>query len=131
MQNAASTGHQLVVEHPGNPEMIIAEMHGYKSIPKAFSHVLSNLTIAVDPDFQGRGVGKLMFSNFIDHIAGNRPDILRVELITYESNAKALSLYKALGFVIEGRLERRVRFHDKELETDIPMAWFNKNFNGH
>jgi ribosomal protein S18 acetylase RimI-like enzyme len=120
-----------VVEDPGNSKMIIAEMHGYKLIPKAFSHVLSNLTIAVDPDFQGQGVGKLMFSSFIDHIAGNRPDILRVELVTHESNARALSLYKALGFVIEGRLEKRIRFDGKEMETDIPMAWFNKSFNLH
>ena len=131
MQYSALTGLQLVVEHPVTPELIIAEMHGYKLIPKAFSHVLSNLTIAVDPDFQGKGVGKLIFSSFINHISDDRPDILRVELVTHESNAKALRLYKALGFVIEGRLEKRIRFPGKELETDIPMAWFNKNFNGH
>lgn len=128
MHHSASTGVEFVVEHPHNTELIIAEMHGYKMIPKAFAHVLSNLTIAVDPDFQGKGIGKLMFTHFIENISQNRPDILRVELVTQESNAKAIGLYQSLGFVLEGRMEKRIGFFNKAIEADLPMAWFNKNF---
>ena len=128
MDHATATGIQLVVDHPGDPEEIIAEIHGYKMSPKVFAHVMSELTIAVDPDFQGMGIGKLIFTGFLDHISKNRFDVLRVELVTQESNAKALKLYKSVGFVIEGRFEKRIRMYNHELDADIPMAWFNKNF---
>jgi ribosomal protein S18 acetylase RimI-like enzyme len=74
------------------------------------------------------GIGKLIFSSFLDHIMNKRPDILRVELLTQESNVRALNLYRSVGFLIEGRFEKRVRMYNKQLDADIPMAWFNKNF---
>ena len=64
MNQAALTGIQLVVDHPHNHEEIIAEIHGYKPTPRVFAHVISELTIAVDPDFHGQGVGKLIKSMF-------------------------------------------------------------------
>jgi putative acetyltransferase len=128
MHHAASTGIELVVDHPNDPHVIIAEMHGYKDPPIAFAHVLTNLTIAVDPEFQGQGLGKLMFTHFIGIISSSRPDILRVELVTSESYKKALSLYASIGFVVEGRMEKRIGFPGKAIEADMPMAWFNENF---
>ena len=53
---------------------------------------------------------------------------MRVELISRESNLKAISLYESLGFTREGKLDRRIRNNKNELEADIPMAWFNPNF---
>lgn len=128
MSQAATTGIQLVVDHPSNEHEIIAEMHGYKLEPKVFAHVISELTIAVDPQFHGMGIGKLIFTTFLDHIMNNRPDVLRVELMTQESNIRALNLYKSVGFVVEGRFERRIRMYNNQLDSDIPMAWFNQNF---
>jgi ribosomal protein S18 acetylase RimI-like enzyme len=49
-----------------------------------------------------------------------------VELIARESNAKAIAFYQSLGFVIEGRFERRIRNPDGSLEADIPMAWLRR-----
>jgi RimJ/RimL family protein N-acetyltransferase len=128
MEQAEFTGLELVVDHPHNPNEIIAEMHGYKLEPKVFAHVISELTIAVDPDFHGMGIGKLIFRDFLNHVMDHRPDILRVELVTQESNIRALNLYKSVGFVTEGRLENRIRMYNNELDADIPMAWFNNNF---
>jgi ribosomal protein S18 acetylase RimI-like enzyme len=118
----------LVVDHPDNKNEIIAEIHGYKLFPMVFAHVISELTIAVDPDFHGQGIGQLIFSSFLEHITNGRPDILRVELVTQESNARALNLYKKVGFTVEGRLEKRIRMYNDQLDADIPMAWFNKNY---
>jgi putative acetyltransferase len=128
MKQASATGIELVVDNPHEPDEIIAEIHGYKLRPKAFSHVISELTIAVDPDFHGQGVGKLIFSRFLELIATTRPDILRVELFTQETNTRALNLYKKLGFVVEGRMENRIRL--RSLDIDISMAWFNRNYTG-
>lgn len=127
-QQAANTGVHFVAEAPDNSNTIIGEIHGYKMFPKVFEHVISELTIAVDPDFHGRGVGKQLFTYFLDHIRDERPDVLRVELMTQESNMRALNLYKSVGFVVEGRLQNRIRMNGSSLDADIPMAWFNPGF---
>ncbi len=107
---------------------IVGEIHAYRLDPKVFSHVLSELTIAVHPDFQGIGVGRLLFEGFLSEIETNRPDILRVELIARESNLKAIRFYESLGFKQEGRFEQRIDRGDGTFEADIPMAWINPGF---
>jgi ribosomal protein S18 acetylase RimI-like enzyme len=107
---------------------IIAEIHCYKLEPKVFEHILSELTIVVDKDFQGKGIGKTLFQVLLDYVSSVRNDILRIELIARESNIKAIELYKELGFEIEGKLSNRIRNDKKQFEADIPMAWFNNQF---
>ena len=128
MENSSNTGIELVVDNPANSNEIIAEIHCYKLIPRTFSHVLSELTIAVDPDHQGQGIGRMIFTHLLDFITNRRPDVLRVELISREFNLKAISFYESLGFTQEGRFEKRIRSNENEFEADIPMAWFNPNF---
>lgn len=102
---------------------LVGEIHGWVNPPAAFAHVLANLTVAVDPAAQGRGVGRRLFGHFVEHVRDEHPAILRIELVARESNARAIVLYESLGFVREGRMERRIRGHDGALEADIPMAW--------
>lgn len=128
MQNAANTGVELIAIDDSNGGEIIAELHCYKFFPKAFKNVLSDLTIVVHPAMQGKGIGKKIFLELLNYIELKRPDILRVELIARESNTKAIDFYKQIGFVQEGRFEKRIIGTDNQFEADIPMAWFNKNF---
>lgn len=128
MKNAAATGIELVVEDPSDTNRIIAEIHCYKLTPTVFSHVLSELTIVVDQDFHGKGIGKMIFKNLLELITETRPDILRVELVAQESNGKAIELYKKIGFNIEGRFEKRIRTTGNNFEADIPMSWINPNY---
>ena len=128
MDHAFKTGIQLVIENPADPEQLIAEIHCYKLGPKTFGHVLGELTIVVDQDFHGKGVGKHIFSYLLNLVTHSRPDILRIELVAQESNTKAIEFYKKLGFAIEGRFEKRIKNHEGNFEPDIPMAWFNKNY---
>jgi ribosomal protein S18 acetylase RimI-like enzyme len=86
------------------------------------------LTIAVDPKHHGQGVGKRLFTELLDKIKKEHPETLRVELIARESNLKATKFYESLGFVREGRFERRLHNHEGAFEADIPMAWFNPEF---
>lgn len=130
MKNASASGIELVIEDPSNADRIIAEIHCYKLAPKVFSHLLSELTIVVDQDFHGKGLGKMIFKNLLDTVTETRPDILRVELIAQESNGKAIELYKKVGFKIEGRFEKRIRTCGNNFEADIPMAWINPNYVG-
>ena len=54
-------------------------------------------------------------------------NIKRVELITRESNTKAIDFYKNIGFVIEGCLKNRIDGISDNLENDIPMAWLRNS----
>lgn len=102
---------------------VVAEIHSFKLVPKVFDHVLSELTIVVHPDCQGKGIGKEIFTTFLQEVKTNRPEILRVELIARESNEKAINFYQKIGFRIEGKLENRISNSDGTFESDIPMAW--------
>lgn len=128
VEKSIETGLIIVADHPESDFEIIAEIHAYKPAPAIFHHMLSNLTIAVDPEFQGRKLGRTIFTIFLEDVALNRRDIGRVELFTKETNARAISLYQSMGFRIEGRLEMRVRNSDGTYEADIPMGWQNPNF---
>jgi len=117
-------GLQFVVVDKLNEHKIIAEIHCYQLEPAVFRHVLSELTIAVDPDYQGKGLGKKLFQTLLADVQSNRTEILRVELIARETNSRAIQLYEKLGFKIEGRFEKRIRNNSTSFEADIPMAWF-------
>lgn len=117
----------IVLENPDNPSEIIAEIHAHKPDFRMLSHVMTDLTVLVDPRFQGKGIGRTIFTIFLDEIANHRPDVGRVELLTAESNVRAHKLYQSLGFYIEGRFEMRIRT-DNGFEADIQMSWQNPGF---
>jgi ribosomal protein S18 acetylase RimI-like enzyme len=122
-----SDGIIIVLENEDNPQELIAEIHAYKPGIKLFDHVLSELTLLVDPRFQGRNIGRTIFTLFLDEVVNNHPDIGRVELLTGESNKRALHLYQSLGFLIEGRFEMRGRTANG-YEADIQLFWQNPAF---
>lgn len=128
IRKSSNGGLILVAENPANPKNLIGEIHAYKTGIEVFDHVLSNLTVVVHPDFQGQKVGRTIFTIFLEEIGLNRSDIGKVELMTRESNTKAIKLYQSLGFTIEGRLEMRIKTADNNYEADIPMGWQNPNF---
>lgn len=129
MKEAAHNGIHFVMQDQ-DTGAIIGDIHCHKPGLKCFDHMLSDLTIAVDPDFQGQGVGKTLFIGLLNEVKDNRKDILRIELLTGETNKKALAFYESIGFTIEGRMPARYRKPSGELDADIPMAWLNPNWRG-
>ena len=113
----------LVAELQGLPGLA-GEVHAYRSELGIFRHVLGELTVAVHPAAQGQGVGRQLFVMLLDLVTREHPDITRVELITQETNQRALRLYEGVGFRREGRLAGRIRGPDGSLDADIPLAWF-------
>jgi len=101
---------------------LIAEIHALRMAPRQFRHVLTDLTVAVHPDWQGRGLGRLLFGHLIEAARALSPPATRIELFAREGNAGAIRLYERLGFVIEGRFKGRVRLPDGTLEDDVAMA---------
>ena len=89
-----------------------------------FAHVLWDLTVAVDPDFQGRGIGQGLFEALFADAAMLTPRIERIELVVREGLTHAIRLYERMGFRQEGRFERRFRLSDGTYEADLPMVRF-------
>ena len=122
VSKSLSRGVILVAEQDGVPGLV-AELHAYRSELRIFHHVLGELTVAVHPAAQGEGLGRQLFVRLLDLVTREHPGVSRVELITQESNRRALRLYEGLGFQREGRMEGRIRNPDGTLDVDIPLAW--------
>ncbi len=103
-------------------DKIIGEIHAYTPVAKVFSHVLSDLTICIDPDCQGGGRGRILFTHFMSEVKENMPSIKRIELFARSSNDKAIEFYQSLGFEVEGYFKKRIRGVNKKLEDDVAMA---------
>lgn len=101
---------------------IAAELHVPRMGPRQFAHVLSDLTIAVHPDWQGRGLGAQLFEALFARASMLRPKVERIELMVREGNAGAIRLYQRMGFTVEGRFEGRVRLPDGTIEADLAMG---------
>lgn len=127
-EQSSQTGAQFVVIDTLDNNKIIAEIHTFKLIPKVFNHILSELTIAVNPNYQGQGIGKKLFKTLLKYVEEERDDIMRIELIVRESNYKAIKMYESIGFIIEGKMLNRIKSDDWGFESDIPMAWLNKEY---
>jgi len=125
--NSLADGIILVVDD-GEGAGLVGEIHTYRPTLIALSHVLEHLTVAVHPSFQRRGVGRALFIAMLDKVRSDHPEILRVELIAKESNHAAISLYKSLGFLEEGRMEKRIKKPDGSFEADILMVWMNPEY---
>lgn len=89
-----------------------------------FEHVLWDLTVAVAPEAQGRGIAYRLFSELLANASTLTPRVERVELVVREGLTHAIRLYERVGFRLEGRFERRFRLPDGTYEADLPMALF-------
>lgn len=124
LQHLALSGLMLLATNNSSGEQrVVGCIHAYTPALYCFSHVLSELTIAVHPEQQGTGVGRLLFSGFMQKVATGLLHIDRVELISRQSNRKAIEFYTSMGFMQEGEMRGRIKNIDGSLESDIPMAW--------
>lgn len=84
----------------------------------AYMHVLDEvhiLNVAILPDYQGRGLGRLMMEHLLAHIPA---DTVGVTLEVRVSNTRARRLYESVGFHCVG--VRKGYYMDKE---DAAIYW--------
>jgi len=124
LMNSLANGIIFVVDDDMG-DRLIGEIHTYRPGLNALSHVLEHLTIAVHPSFQGKGIGRTLFTALLDKVRSDHPGSMRVELIAKESNHAALGLYRSLGFIEEGRMVKRIKRPDRSFEDDVLMVWMN------
>jgi ribosomal protein S18 acetylase RimI-like enzyme len=84
------------------------------------SHVVF-LTIVINEEYQGHGLGKMLMNYLIDRAKAN-PCIEKFELQVRSSNDRAIKLYHSLGFIEEGRKTKRLKFGPGHYQDDVYMA---------
>jgi len=62
------------------------------------------MDVAVDPEFRGRGVGRLLVQRVIDDCRDGGASFISLEVRV--SNIAAINLYRDMGFVETGRRKR-------------------------
>ena len=124
LEKSYDSGMSVIAVFSGG--QIVGEIHAYCPRLFCFSHVLTDLTVVVDPDFRNQGIAKALFEQLFKEIDENRKHIERVELISRESNSVAIKFYESLGFKKEGKLEGRIKNVDGTIESDVPMGWSKK-----
>ncbi len=117
-----------------NQHMFVAELeeNGIKKVVGNIGLIVNNsarirhsgsIGIAVNKDYQGKGIGKALLNEVID-LADNWLMLVRLELGVFTDNESAINLYKSLGFVIEGTKKYAIIKHGKYADEYI-MARYN------
>ncbi len=109
-------------------EDIVGEIHAYTPQLFAFQHLLTDLTIVVHPDHQGKGVGRKLFVRFLELVEKEFPHVLRVELYVRRHNTNNVQFYLSLGFETEGVHERKIYTGKGKFETPLQMVWWNPGY---
>ena len=107
---------------------IIGEIHAHTPPIFAFQHLLTDLTIMVDPDVHGQGIGRALFDAFLLKVQTDFQHIYRVELFVREHNERNVQFYESLGFINEGRQKGKIFIGKGILQTPLHMVWFNPFF---
>ncbi|WP_409557732.1 GNAT family N-acetyltransferase [Allomuricauda sp. SCSIO 64092] len=81
---------------------IVGEIHAYTPKIHAFQHMPTDVTTLVDPDSQGKGVGRRLFGSFLGKVKYDVPSIKTIELYTHEHNERNVRFYTSLGFINKG-----------------------------
>jgi len=69
---------------------VIGEIHAYTPSIHAFRHLLTDLSIVVVPNWQGKEVGEQFFQAFLTKVEEEFQHILRVELFVRSANTRAI-----------------------------------------
>ena len=115
----------LVIENDGQ---IVGYFKAFTSEFRTLAHVLTNATMMIHPEWQGRDYGSKLINAYLQEISANMSHILRFELLPHQNNQKAIQFYKRHGFMQESLAEQKIRTPEKNFEPEVTLVWFNPNF---
>ncbi len=76
--------------------------------------------LMIRKEYRDRGLGRMLVSALLEWAEKN-PLIEKVSLGVFSTNQRAISLYKSLGFLEEGRKVKEFKFNENEYVDDILM----------
>ncbi|SIR88331.1 Protein N-acetyltransferase, RimJ/RimL family [Peribacillus simplex] len=86
---------------------------------KRMSHK-GSFGVMIRKKYRGMGIGKELIKALLEWAEAN-PFIEKVSLGVFSTNQRAISLYKRLGFVEEGRKIKEFKMSEREYVDDIIM----------
>jgi len=89
---------------------------------KRLSHT-GSFSMSISENYRGMGIGKLLLKALLDWAEKN-PSIEKVSLGVLSTNHRAISLYKSMGFIEEGRKVKELKISDNNYVDDILMYKF-------
>ena len=89
---------------------------------KRLSHT-GSIGLLIRNNYRGIGIGKMLIQVLLEW-AGKNPLIEKVSLAVFSTNHRAISLYKSMGFIEEGRKINEFKFAENEYVDDILMYKF-------
>lgn len=93
---------------------------GYAGAPRTVPGVLS-IGMAILPRARGRGGGRSLLTAVQEHARATGAHKISLEVWT--DNARAIALYAAAGFEVEGLRRDHYRRRDGTLRSTLIMAW--------
>lgn len=115
-------GKLLVVAEVDGEIVGSADLHNGER--RRIQHVAA-VGITVLKEFRSLGVGKALMDALIEW-ATEHPIIEKIGLDVFSNNARAINLYKKLGFVEEGRKVKEIKFSIDNYADSILMYKFVK-----
>ena len=89
---------------------------------KRLSHT-GSVSMSISKDYRSMGIGKALLKALLDWAEEN-PLIEKVSLGVFSTNLRAISLYKQMGFLEEGRLIKEYKLNNGEYIDDVLMCKF-------
>ncbi|MDQ0882185.1 RimJ/RimL family protein N-acetyltransferase [Peribacillus sp. V2I11] len=86
---------------------------------KRMSHK-GSFGMMIRKNYRGEGIGKELIKALLEWAEAN-PFIEKVSLGVFSTNQRAISLYKKMGFVEEGRKVKEFKISEREYVDDIIM----------
>jgi ribosomal protein S18 acetylase RimI-like enzyme len=125
VEQGLARGLVLVLEQENQ---IIGYLKAFTSPFRCLAHVLTNATMMVHPEWQGKGYGGQLMDAYLAEIRANMPHILRFELLPHQCNQKAIKFYESHGFCQESVAKNKIRNPRGYFDSEVVMVWFNSNF---
>lgn len=124
INNLGPNDHHYVAEIEENGKKKVIGTCGLSIYASSRLRHSAKIGIMIHKDYQGLGVGRKLIETILE-LADNWLMLVRVELTVFEDNLKAQSLYKSVGFEIEGTM-RNSAIRNGKYENEYLMSRINK-----
>jgi RimJ/RimL family protein N-acetyltransferase len=105
-------------------EMVVGSIVFRSHKLKRLSHT-GSISMSINRHFRGMRVGTLLLTAILEW-ATKHPNIEKVSLGVFSTNLRAISLYKKMGFIEEGRKVKEFKIDENEYVDDLLMYKFVK-----
>ncbi|WP_339149610.1 MULTISPECIES: GNAT family protein [unclassified Sutcliffiella] len=122
LQESMDKGHLTLIAEEGSK--IVGMLNATKGSRKRVRHICM-FGISIQEEYCNNGLGSKMIFQLLDW-AKRDSHIEKVCLEVFAHNERAIHVYEKLGFSIEGRKERHVKFEDGTYSDELLMGQFVK-----